>query len=84
VTQPLERVSDASSKREEQDLPVTVGPTLVLFDGDHSSLAELALLDLDFANAIGSLAEGAIVWADFCRDVSFDRRQRERGEIPMR
>lgn len=45
---------------------MAVGPALVLFDGDHSSLAELALLDLDLADAIGSLAEGAIVWADFC------------------
>lgn len=84
MTQPLERVSDASSKRGDQGIPVTVGPTLVLFDGDHSGLTELALLDLDLANAIGSLAEGAIVWADFCRDVSLNKRQRERGEIPMR
>ena len=42
----------------------------MLFDGDHSSLAKFALLDLDLANAIGSLAEGAIVGADFCRNVS--------------
>lgn len=63
---------------------MAVGPTLVLLDGDHSGLAELALLDLDLANAIGSLAEGAVVWADFCRDVSFDKGPREWREIPMR
>lgn len=72
MTQPLGRVSDASSKGREQDLPVTVGPALVLFDGDHSSLAKFALLDLDLANAIGSLAEGAVVWTDLCRSVKFD------------
>jgi hypothetical protein len=54
---------------------VAVGPTLVLFDGDHSSLAELALLDLDLADAIGSLAEGAIVGAEFCESVNTEREQ---------
>lgn len=56
----------------------------MLFDGDHGSLAELALLDLDLANAIGSLAEGAIVWADFCRDISVVKGQMKCRELPMR
>ena len=54
---------------------MAVSPALVLFDGDHSSLAKLALLDLDLADAIGSLAEGAVVWADFYKSVSFDMRK---------
>lgn len=54
---------------------MAVGPALVLFDGDHSSLAELALLDLDLADAIGSLAEGAIVWADFCEELILIREK---------
>ena len=70
VTQPLGGVSHENRERRGENSPVTVGPALVLFDGDHSSLTKLALLDLDLANAIGSLAEGAMVGADLCRNVS--------------
>jgi hypothetical protein len=55
----------------------------VLFDGDHSSLAELALLNLDLADAIGSLTEGAIVWADFCEVLNLTW-EKDWRELPMR
>jgi hypothetical protein len=63
---------------------VAVGPALVLLDGDHSSLAELALLDLDLADAIGGLAEGTIVGAEFCESVKTGRVVRNRRDLPMR
>lgn len=45
----------------------------MLFDGDHSSLAQLALLNLDLPDAIGSLAEGAVVGAEFCKGINTRR-----------
>lgn len=52
----------------------------MLFDGDHSSLAQLALLNLDLADAIGSLAEGAVVGAEFCKGINTRRLWRWIGE----
>lgn len=45
----------------------------MLFDGDHSSLAQLALQNLDLADAIGSLAVGAVIGAEFCGSVNMGR-----------
>lgn len=44
MTQPLKKVSkEMMIQKQVADSPVTVGPTLVLMDGDHSGLTELAL-----------------------------------------
>lgn len=68
MTQPLKKVSkETMIQKQVADSPVTVGPTLVLMDGDHSGLTKLALCDLDaILLALGALATCAVIGADFC------------------